>query len=177
MKYMNHLRKLALLSSLALSFGVQADGTLPLPIQDTTKELPLNMQDPSVDLTVRIDNMNFNPGAQPMVGGVQPCGRTEEYYGASGYVFHEGNTRNVIGICKPRMDSLNRTVVAINSDSVSDASALVLLQGNLDAKTSFKHFKGKLSNKVLAAPGSVAGPSLGEAETAAPVDFVLSRTR
>jgi len=32
MKYMNHLRKLALLSSLALSFIAYGDGTLPLPV-------------------------------------------------------------------------------------------------------------------------------------------------
>ncbi len=182
MKYMNHLRKLALLSSLALSFSVavQADGTLPLPMDTSKETLPLNLQDQVVDLRVEIDSMATAPSIQLPAGAIRllPCATTDEFYAAEGRVFQEGIQRNVVGICKPKGQISSRTVVAVNADAIEleDATSLALLQGTLKmngTKTAFTQFKGKLTNKILV---PVAPATLSEAITAfKDVDFNFVR--
>jgi hypothetical protein len=179
---MNHLRKLALLSSLALSFSVavQADGTLPLPIVELTP--PLVLADDNVDLRVSINNMkpvtildNFN--------GTQACNPGEELYVATGKVFHGVNQMDLVGICKLKKEPatlpvVNRTVVAIPTGEKSKtASVLIRMAGTVQRNatlTDFETFKGTMTTKVLGT--APVTPGLSEAESlTAPVPFEFIR--
>jgi hypothetical protein len=181
---MNHLRKLALLSSLALSFSLtlQADGTLPLPIDQSKEKLPMELEADTSDLTLRIDNMQNVPTAQPLSPTrIQPCARTDQFYSARGTVTRSGNSLNVVGICKPTADDSTRTVVAIDATTVTKASQFVLLQGTLDVEeimnpatgefvSSTKSLSGVLNLKPFSGSAPVFGP---EAST----QFTLYRIR
>lgn len=169
MKYMNHLRKLALLSSLALSFSVavQADGTLPLPFDSKAENLPLELAADTSNLTLRISTMGNTPTA-----GLQPCERTEEYYTATGTLTIDVNSDvNVKGICKPKtasgVDNLRRTIVA---EPLVPGTKFLLLKGTVGVEDilnpatgamvpSVKSFTGSLS------PSSGVGPEAGNTIT------------
>ncbi|HYX37058.1 MAG TPA: hypothetical protein VE954_28485 [Oligoflexus sp.] len=136
MKYMNHLRKLALLSSLALSFSltVQADGTLPLPIDQSKEKLPMKFEADSSDLTLRIESMMAAPAGK-LPTPIQPCGSSETLYSASGTVKQGIEELYVVGICKPGTNSLSRTVVTVDAKTLTKATQFVLLQGTLGVET------------------------------------------
>lgn len=182
MKYMNHLRKLALLSSLALSFSVavQADGTLPLPIADGT--LPLELADDTVDLRVAIGDMKFNTMVDNFSGS-QACAQTEDLYPATGTVLHGDKKMDLVGICKLKKEPLtlkvvNRTVVAIPAgEKPATASALIRMTGSVKRNatlTDFETFKGTMTTKVLSASPVTTGLSEAESLTA-PVPFEFIR--
>lgn len=164
MKYMNHLRKLALLSSLALSYAVYADGTLPLP---------LKMSDPDVGLTLKVDTVGNTPRTVPLaVNGleIQPCQPTEELYTATGSVNHDGDQYKVLGVCKNKRNTLKRTIVTTDLD----ATRVTTLDGTADT-LSFSTFTGTLSHTLLMNPAPVSG-GVPESETSLPtVQFILRR--
>lgn len=181
MKYMNHLRKLALLSSLALSFSVavQADGTLPLPIADGT--LPLALEDQNVDLRVALDDMDFNT-ISDTINGKKACARTESFYPAAGAVSHGTKNLKLVGICKLQNEPktlkvVNRTVVAVpEGQDATNASAIVRMTGSVKLNTKgddFETFKGTMTTELLV-PGA---PVVTEAETLSltPVPFMFIR--
>jgi hypothetical protein len=165
MKYMNHLRKLALLSSLALSYSVYADGTLPLPLE---------MTDPNLALKLNVETVDSTPRTRPLlVNGlrVQACTTsTDELYTATGSVSYDGTEYTVLGVCKPKTNPLKRTIVTTDPD----ATRITTLDGTADR--TFSTFAGKLSHKLLVSP--VTGPGVSESETLNPlptVDFKLRR--
>jgi len=148
---MNHLRKLALLSSLALSFSVKADGTLPLPVGN---KLPLEMADSTLGdrLAMSIENMSTNAEAQPSIGGTVPCKAGDEFKSAVGSVTLNQQTLNVLGVCAPKTAAgsaaLRRTVVT----SDQGEQTFILFNGNIDDLKTMKRFSGSISVSPLA-PG------------------------
>jgi hypothetical protein len=162
---MNHLRKLALLSSLALSFAVYADGTLPLPLE---------MTDPDLALTLNVESVADTPRTSPLVVNgtrIQACKTpTDELYTATGSVLYEGSAYTVLGVCKPKTNPLKRTIVTTDADT----TRITTLDGTADS--TFSTFAGKLSHKFLVAPAT--GTGVPESETSiqlTPVDFTLLR--
>jgi hypothetical protein len=160
MKYMNHLRKLALLSSLALSFGVYADGTLPLP---------LNMVDPNVDM--ELDVRSLQKRTSPFIdnSGVQVCKTSDELFTASGSVTLGTDKYKVVGVCRPKLDPLARTIVA----QYTGIPGFTVLEGRTDDAQSFTTFTGSMTH-ISNMPQS--GSPGAEAEvTAASIEFNLRR--
>lgn len=154
MKYMNHLRKLALLSSLALSFTVHADGTLPLPgIKDRPIELigiakmsnVLSEAD-NVRLEMRVDGTET---AADISGFGNPCELNATFHDVGGSVLHGNVEFNVAGICVPKgaistspSGSVQRTVVATNGSNLLLLSGPVTYRANEITK-----FSGNLTLK------------------------------
>jgi hypothetical protein len=165
MKYMNHLRKLALLSSLALSFSVavKADGTLPLPLE---------MTDPAVELTLAVTTLDIQPRMPFETNGVKACAPSDVAYTATGEVVHGFDEYEIVGVCIPKVGTSKRTIVTTDKQ----ATRYTILEGTADDTAKFSTFTGVLSHKLFMTPSPVvAGP---EAETAAalkPVRFILRR--
>jgi hypothetical protein len=135
MKYMNHLRKLALLSSLALSFTLHADGTLPLPgMKDRPIELigiaKMNQvltEAGNIRLEMKVDSTET---AADISEFGNPCELNATYHAVGGTVTHGILGFDVAGVCIPKgatststSGTLPRTVVA------TDGSRLLLLSG------------------------------------------------
>lgn len=145
MKYMNHLRKLALLSSLALSFAVRADGTLPLPgieirpiklVGNVKMEQPLTEAD-NTRLELRVQNFDSAPTAANVPGFGNPCERGAAYYEGSGTVTQGNESFPLAGVCVPRgssstseSGSLPRIVVASDGDKLLLLSGIVTYAAN-----------------------------------------------
>jgi hypothetical protein len=160
---MKHLRKLALLSSLALSFTVYADGTLPLPLEP---EQPFEMMDASVNLTMKIDSQSKLVSRQPAVNGISPCLTTDEFYKVTGTVIYDGNPLRAVGVCKPVGKTLKRVVVAVDAEQTQ----YTLLDGAADNLISIAKFYGTITAKPLI---PVSAPTGGTESTAAVVKFEL----
>jgi len=175
MKYMNYLRKLALLSSLALSFAVYGDGTLPLPMQsDPTSIQPLVMTDLDQNIELKIGKMAKVVSAQPSVNKIQPCATTDQFYAANGTVSVLNQAMTVLGICKAT-SPMKRIVVAIDNANSSNATQYILLDGSIDNASSLTKFAGTIKNKLLVP--ALNGNSDAEVEAAiAAKTFVLNRT-
>ncbi len=187
MKNLKHLRKLALLSSLALSFGVQADGTLPLPLQ--VERYPLAM-DGNVDgvatLNLKIGSLDNVPAVEPKIPTVAKlCGGTDLFYSASGsLVLNSGKPSaerlKVYGVCAPSDSAadatVTRRVVIATDDSAATpqaANKLVKLDGIVaaDATKTLSGFSGTFNTQALGLRGGLTG---GTPATAAPISFVFS---
>ena len=142
MKYMNHLRKLALLSSLALSFVAYGDGTLPLPVVldgDFTQlaevaGAPMRLNVQSVRASSPIDIPGYG----------NPCNEANAYTfnAAIGSTLKIGTQiLNVNGICfypnASRPSDIKLTIVA-SKDSFSTFSILnvTLVTKGIDKVTS-----------------------------------------
>jgi hypothetical protein len=162
MKYTNPLKKLLLLSSLALSFAVHADGTLPLPLE---------MADPAVDLTMNVSSMSNSPRSPLIANGVQACASTDLVYAATGTVMLESNRYIIKGVCKPKLDTSKRTIVTMDNQS----SRFTILEGRADDLQAFTTFTGVLSHKLLGTPGTTVGPEAETSAALAPVRFQLRR--
>lgn len=139
MKFQKALVKLALLSSLALSFGVKGDGTLPLPIDQLPLELEGSVNDlPGLGLQfLQVSNV---PSEISTIGENQTplCNEGEDFFEAKGTLNYTGKKWVLSGICKPRLatDTLasNRTVIAADGKLLGDkanALKLVKLQGKI----------------------------------------------
>lgn len=162
MKYMNHLRKLALLSSLALSFTVYADGTLPLP----GTSLPLTLvsdlngsltEAAPADVTVSITTIASASSTPNIPGFSNPCTASNPFYKSTGSTSVGDNDFDAIGVCIPLSKTDKRRVVV-----ATDGSTLVLLDGTAQTTGSgttekLTRFKGTLT---------VKGPGLGAGATA-----------
>jgi hypothetical protein len=169
MKYMNHLRKLALLSSLALSFSVavQADGTLPLPFDSKAENLPLELAADNSNVKLTISRMGYVPAP-----GLKPCEKTEDFYTLAGTLeTDDGNKLQVKGICTPQnlsgVDTLTRTVVAEN---VVPSAPYLLLKGRLGVKEILNPASGEMVPSIksftgILSPSSGAGPEAGSTVT------------
>ncbi len=181
MKYMNHLRKLALLSSLALSFSVavHADGTLPLPLPIADGTLPLEMEDLDVNLKVAIKRMDLTT-LPNNINGVEPCAKTEQLHFATGEVAHQGNALTLVGICKTKNEStklniVSRTVVAIpKGQTTADASAIVRMKGEVTLNLERNKFETFIGEMTTTAIGAVSS-GLPEAGPPSPVPFEFIR--
>lgn len=169
MKYMNHLRKLALLSSLALSFSVavQADGTLPLPI-GANKALPMEMAADTADMTLRVEYMALTPSSQLNALNAEPCGKSSDYYTATGNLIRKAgdktSTMKVRGVCKPQtpqgVETYSRTVVA---QAPSPATGFVLLNGMLEVEEVVNPANGNMVPSTVSFSGSFGSPTGAEA--------------
>ncbi|MDQ3230630.1 MAG: hypothetical protein M3Q07_02335 [Pseudobdellovibrionaceae bacterium] len=156
MKYMNHLRKLALLSSLALSFAVYADGTLPLPgissgiLKGTVvMEQPINPMGPEAapsTLEVTISFLDEKASVAKIPGIANPCDPGPSFREGRGTVTFANKTFTFKGVCVPEgaistelEGSVPRIAVATNG------AELLLLSGNVAYTGSqMTSFSGKL---------------------------------
>jgi hypothetical protein len=137
MKYTKHLKKLALLSSLALSFGVKADGTLPLPVSQ--EDLPLAMSgnvEGLSSISLSINNLQNIPNTNPVIGRSvgNPCSASDLFYNAVGTITMDAETLYVRGVCAPATKpdvSTRRSVVATDGSIGLNGTSkkLVLLDG------------------------------------------------
>jgi hypothetical protein len=166
---MNHLRKLALLSSLALSFSVavQADGTLPLPI-GANKALPMEMAADTADMTLRVASMGLTPTSQLKALNAEPCGKFSDYYAATGDLIRKVGTQTsrmtVRGVCKPQtqpgVETYSRTVVA---QAPSPSTDFVLLTGTLEIEEVANPATGGTVPSTVSFSGSFGSPTGAEA--------------
>lgn len=164
MKYMNHLRKLALLSSLALSFSVavQADGTLPLPIASNEK-LPLKLAADTSDMTLTIRSMEGLAKPQKAALNAEPCGREKdvEYFKASGTLSRGIGSPSIeiYGVCKPRtsgdVETFERALVAKDP---SIGPNYILINGTLGVEEVPDSTGVVLSTESLTLGSGLAGP-------------------
>jgi hypothetical protein len=97
---MNHLRKLALLSSLALSFVAYGDGTLPLPVVldgDFTQLAEVA----GSPLSLNLQRENASPSVPNIPGYGNPCDVSTDYVfrSVSGTVKIGNDVLNVYGVC------------------------------------------------------------------------------
>jgi len=100
MKYMNHLRKLALLSSLALSFIAYGDGTLPLPVVldgDFTQLAEVA----GARLQLNLQRENVSPSVPNIPGYGNPCNESDVYIfkSVTGTLKIGTDILNVYGVC------------------------------------------------------------------------------
>jgi hypothetical protein len=142
MKYKNHLRKLALLSSLALSFIAYGDGTLPLPTVPETK--PLEMAATTSSLNAIVDDQASLPSTDSLRAcEVTPADSGLQFYKASGSVTKDGIDYVIQGICK-NASSSHRVIYATNLADPKKSTVKVWLDGKLDNTTNFRSFNGKM---------------------------------
>jgi hypothetical protein len=145
MKYMNHLRKLALLSSLALSFTVFADGTLPLPGVEGVKVIlkgTVLMEAPVTEaanptLEVAIDYLTNTPSA-----GNSLCDRGATFWEAEGTVNFGNRTFSLAGVCVPKggsssLESGAVPRVVVGTDGVETVRLSGTVSYNSNRMTSF----------------------------------------
>jgi len=147
---------------LALSFGVQADGTLPLPV--SKEELPLDMSgnvEALSSITLRLDNLQSIPNLRPVISRdvANPCSGTDVFYEASGTILMNAETLAVQGVCAPlkKPETIAKRLIVATDGTIGvngTSKKLVRLDGTVatDGVTTLSSFSGNLSIQPLGAP-------------------------